>query len=143
MNDFSFQAEFGHHVSQDNHPNVRRENARMKGLEVKMNNIESLNEKINNLLSMVKRDKSKDRSKDKLQSSQRAYSKNTMDNVKEKMNQNMNRGYMSPSLSKNKENSYNCDYNDTSQRQKTEKYGIKPRKEYISHYKNTPLCTKE
>jgi hypothetical protein len=54
---------------------VRRENARMKGLEVKINNIESLNEKINNLLNMVKRDKSKDRSKDKLKLPGRAYSK--------------------------------------------------------------------
>lgn len=66
MNDFSFQAEFGDHFSKENNQNVRRENARMKGLEVKINNIESLNEKINNLLNMVKRDKSKDRSKDKL-----------------------------------------------------------------------------
>ena len=59
------------------------------------------------------------------------------------MNQNMKRGDMSPSQSKNKENSYNCDYNDTSQRQKTGKYSIKPRKEYIPQKKNTPLCTKE
>jgi hypothetical protein len=61
MNDFSFEEEFGHQPSQANITTSKRENARTKGLEIKMNNIESLNEKINNLLSMVKKDKSRDK----------------------------------------------------------------------------------
>jgi hypothetical protein len=103
MNDFSFEDEFGHHASQSTLSNPRRENAWMKGLEAKMNNIDSMNEKINILLSMVKKDRSRERFDN---FNDHSFTKKSVDIIKNKSKTNLTRPALDSVHQRQEENMY-------------------------------------
>ena len=59
LNDFSFEEGVSRKTSHVLPENATRDNAKKRELEIKMSNIESINDKIYNLLSLVKKDKKK------------------------------------------------------------------------------------
>lgn len=138
MNDFSFEDELEHHFPQGQPSNPKRDNARMKELEIKMNNIDSIHEKINDLLQLVKKDRSKDRE------AIRKSPNKSVDNAKNRYTHisNKSRPSADVEITKQKENQYTPQYS-----QYTEKEGQRSRSKYDQTYqsplKSKPLSIRE